>query len=172
MDKRELLAAMRDGRERFQAVFATLDDDAFSAPNGFSSESGWSYKDLLGHIGYWEERAALIFVHLLEGKVPQKTAARWMRSTRPSSYKTKPWLPRMYVNAKPWAISACWAWWSAHPKRTCSTPNASPGRKGCLSRIGSPATLTGITRSTGSGCKVSPIRILAGSDRVRGQSHR
>jgi hypothetical protein len=70
MDKRELLAAMRDGRERFQAVFATLDDDAFSAPNGFSSESGWSYKDLLGHIGYWEERAALIFVHLLEGKVP------------------------------------------------------------------------------------------------------
>jgi hypothetical protein len=70
MDKQQLLADMRVGRERFQSVFATLDDDAFSAAGGFSAESGWSYKDLLGHVGYWEERVALIFVHLLESKVP------------------------------------------------------------------------------------------------------
>jgi hypothetical protein len=70
MDKRGLLAAMRTGRERFQVAMVSLDEEAFTMAGGYSPNSDWSYKDLLAHIGYWEERVTTIFTYLLDGKEP------------------------------------------------------------------------------------------------------
>ena len=70
MDKRELLQTMRAGRDRFEAVLLGVAENRFEAAGSFSPASGWSYKDLVAHIGYWEGRAASIFSSLLEGKEP------------------------------------------------------------------------------------------------------
>lgn len=72
MNKQELLERMRVGRERLEAALAGMDEDQFSAPGTVSPGSAWSYKDLLAHLGYWEDRAAQLFQDLLEGKNPPK----------------------------------------------------------------------------------------------------
>ncbi len=69
-DKSELLQAMRAGRTRLEDFLLGLDDARFEAPGSYSEVSGWSYKDLLAHFGYWEGRAAHIFSELLEGRDP------------------------------------------------------------------------------------------------------
>ena len=72
MDKSELLQSMRAGRARLEEYMIGLDDTRFEAAGSYSEASGWSYKDLLAHFGYWEGRAAHIFNNLLEGIDPPK----------------------------------------------------------------------------------------------------
>jgi len=70
MDKQGLLAAMRSGRERFLAEIAGVSEQDFAIPGRFRPNGEWSYKDLVAHVGYWEDRTAQMFADLLEGRAP------------------------------------------------------------------------------------------------------
>ncbi len=64
MDRRELLANMQAGRSRLDSALAGLRDEQFLAPilNG-----GWSVKDLLAHLAFWENRVGAIYLGLVIG---------------------------------------------------------------------------------------------------------
>jgi hypothetical protein len=63
-DRRELLQSMQAGRSRFESVLFGLRDETFLRPDLFS---GWSVKDLLAHIGFWEKRVGSIYLGLVIG---------------------------------------------------------------------------------------------------------
>jgi hypothetical protein len=67
MNKTELLTNIRSGRAQFEAALASLGDDQLLAPN---LHGGWSLKDLIAHIGFWEQHTAKKFSALLRGKNP------------------------------------------------------------------------------------------------------
>ena len=67
MNQAELLARIRSGRARFESALAQFSDDQLLAPN---LHGGWSLKDLIAHIGFWEQRTALEFSALLRGVSP------------------------------------------------------------------------------------------------------
>ncbi len=65
--KQELLTEIHAGRERLEAALAPYDTAAIEStllPNG------WSLKDLLAHIAFWEQKAAEIYRALLRGDIP------------------------------------------------------------------------------------------------------
>jgi hypothetical protein len=69
MNKQELLSNLRTGHERLQTALAA----AQAAAPGISMdqamlENGWTIKDLLAHIGFWEMSAVDNFQSLLSGK--------------------------------------------------------------------------------------------------------
>jgi hypothetical protein len=60
MDKQQLLADTRAGRERLEAVLAPLTDDQMAEPvNG-----DWTRTDVLAHIEAWERRTNRLFAIL------------------------------------------------------------------------------------------------------------
>ena len=67
MDKAELLEQMRAGRQRLEAALAQVDDDRW-----LTSElpGRWSFKDLLAHLGWWEQWIANVYATLLRGAAP------------------------------------------------------------------------------------------------------
>ncbi len=65
MDKQALLAEMQAGRQRLEDVLARLSEQQMLEPALFGT---WSIKDWLGHLEYWERRAAEIYLALREGK--------------------------------------------------------------------------------------------------------
>lgn len=67
MNQAGLLAHIRSGRAQFESALAQSSDDQLLAPN---LHGGWSLKDLIAHIGFWEQRAALTFSALLRGVNP------------------------------------------------------------------------------------------------------
>ena len=67
MNKAELLANIRSGRARFESVLAPFSDEQLLAPN---LHGGWSIKDLIAHIGFWEQHTAKRFSALLRGVDP------------------------------------------------------------------------------------------------------
>ena len=67
MNQAELLARIRSGRAQFESALAQFSDDQVLAPN---LHGGWSLKDLIAHIGFWEQQAALTFSALLRGVEP------------------------------------------------------------------------------------------------------
>jgi hypothetical protein len=66
MNKTELLANIRSGREQLEKAIARLNDAQMLTPN----LHGWSIKDLIAHLGFWEQHTALRFGALLRGKKP------------------------------------------------------------------------------------------------------
>jgi len=56
---------MGAGRERLQAALDAIGEKGMDE---LVLPQGWSAKDLLAHIGAWEERAANVFEALLQGK--------------------------------------------------------------------------------------------------------
>ena len=71
MNKVELLARMRSGRAQFENALAQFSDDQSLAPN---LHGGWSIKDLIAHIGFWEQHTAMRFSALLRGaKLPEES---------------------------------------------------------------------------------------------------
>ena len=67
MNKAELLKQMRAGRQRLDATLAQVDDNRWLAPE---LSGGWSLKDLLAHLGWWEGWIAGIYATLLRGEAP------------------------------------------------------------------------------------------------------
>ena len=52
MNKAELLDRMRTSRERWEAALAQVPPDRYTEP---SMHGGWSVKDTVGHVAYYEE---------------------------------------------------------------------------------------------------------------------
>ena len=71
MNQAGLLAHIRSGRAQFEAALARFSDDQLLAPN---PHGGWSMKDLIAHIGFWEQRTAMRFSALLRGAAPPEEA--------------------------------------------------------------------------------------------------
>ena len=71
MNQAELLARVRMGRAQFESAFAQFSDDQLLDPN---LPGGWSVKDLIAHIGFWEQHTALRFSALLRGVEPPDEA--------------------------------------------------------------------------------------------------
>ncbi len=67
MNKTELLANIRSGRAHFEKALAHFGDDQWLAPN---LHGGWSIKDLIAHIGFWEQHTTQRFSALLRGVNP------------------------------------------------------------------------------------------------------
>jgi hypothetical protein len=71
MSKTELLASIRAGRAQFDSALAHFSDEQLLAPN---LHDGWSVKDLVAHIGFWEQHTAMKFSALLRGMDPPDEA--------------------------------------------------------------------------------------------------
>jgi hypothetical protein len=67
MNKAALLAAIRSGRVQLESALAQFSEDQLLAP---VLHGGWSIKDLIAHIGFWEQLTALRFSALLRGVEP------------------------------------------------------------------------------------------------------
>ena len=67
MNQAELLARIRSGRALFESALAQFSDDQLLAPK---LHGGWSIKDLIAHIGFWEQHTAMRFSALLRGMKP------------------------------------------------------------------------------------------------------
>src|SRR5262245_23798530 len=68
MDKTELLNNMRAGRARLESALAQVSQEQMTVPG---LEGGWSVKDLLAHIEFWERRATTLFRILMRGEQPE-----------------------------------------------------------------------------------------------------
>ena len=71
MNQAGLLARIRSWRAQFESALAQLSDDELLAPN---LHGGWSIKDLIAHIGFWEQHTAMRFSALLRGVNPPDEA--------------------------------------------------------------------------------------------------
>jgi uncharacterized protein (TIGR03083 family) len=67
MNKAELLEQMRAGRQRLDAALARVADDRWTTPE---LAGQWSIKDLLAHLGWWEEWIVGVYATLLRGEAP------------------------------------------------------------------------------------------------------
>lgn len=70
MERTELLALIRDGRQELEEALARFDDRQWAEP---LLPNGWTLKDLVGHLGFWEQRIATLYDILSAGDVPQDT---------------------------------------------------------------------------------------------------
>ena len=67
MNKAELLSAMRAGHTRLDKMIDSLSEEQMLAPR---LHGGWSGKDLLAHLGFWQQRTAENCQTLLNGGTP------------------------------------------------------------------------------------------------------
>src|SRR5512136_1460210 len=67
MNKAVLLEQMRAGRQRLDAALARVPADHWTTPE---LAGHWSIKDLLAHLGWWEEWIVGIYATLLRGEAP------------------------------------------------------------------------------------------------------
>jgi len=74
MNKAELLSAMRAGHARLEKLIDTLSQEQMLAPR---LHGGWSGKDLLAHLGFWEQKMAAYCQMLLNGEMPMETVGQF-----------------------------------------------------------------------------------------------
>jgi hypothetical protein len=67
MDKAELLDKARTSREQLDAALAQVPDARREEVGLYEA---WSVKDLLGHLGWWEERAAEVITSVIRDGAP------------------------------------------------------------------------------------------------------
>ncbi len=72
MDRNELQARIQDGRAELMAALGHFERHALTEPK---LPNGWSVKDLIAHIGFWERRIANLYDILSSGEVPKDTIA-------------------------------------------------------------------------------------------------
>ena len=70
MNRAELVLNVRTGRDRLEAALAQVDERHMT---DIGLRETWSVKDLLAHLGWWEQRAAYVASTLREGQVPEGT---------------------------------------------------------------------------------------------------
>ncbi len=68
MDRNELLARIEAGRKELEAEIARFDRQEINAP---LLPNGWSIKDVVAHIGFWEGRIAGLYDILKAGEIPE-----------------------------------------------------------------------------------------------------
>jgi hypothetical protein len=74
MNKADLLSAMRAGHARLDKMFAALSEEQMLAAR---LHGGWSGKDLLAHLGFWEQRMADYCQMLRNGETPKETVGEY-----------------------------------------------------------------------------------------------
>jgi hypothetical protein len=74
MNKADLLSAMRAGHARLDKMFASLSEEQILAAR---LHGGWSGKDLLAHLGFWEQRMADYCQMLRNGETPKETVGEY-----------------------------------------------------------------------------------------------
>ena len=67
MNKAELLANIRAGRQQLDMVLARLSEEQMLVP---VLHGGWTIKDLIAHFGFWEERIVTLYGQLSRGEEP------------------------------------------------------------------------------------------------------
>lgn len=68
MDRNELLDRIRLGRAELEEALARFDKRDLTEP---LLPNGWTVKDVIAHIGFWEQRIANLYEILSAGDVPQ-----------------------------------------------------------------------------------------------------
>lgn len=71
MDRDELLERIRSGRLELEEVIAGIEDHLMAVA---ALPGGWSVKDLLAHIGWWERRVVNAYQVLRRGEVPDSVS--------------------------------------------------------------------------------------------------
>ena len=74
MKKVELLSAMRAGHARLEELFASLSEEQMLASR---LHGGWSGKDLLAHLGFWEQKMAENCQMLRNGETPKEVVGEY-----------------------------------------------------------------------------------------------
>jgi hypothetical protein len=69
--KEELLRRVHTGRQELESTLARINESRMSAKE---LHDGWSVKDMLAHLGWWEHRIARIFDALIQGRDPDPRA--------------------------------------------------------------------------------------------------
>jgi uncharacterized protein (TIGR03083 family) len=67
MNKDELLTNIRAGRQQLEFALARLGEEQLLAP---TLHGGWSIKDLIAHVGFWEGRIVTLYGQLTRGEQP------------------------------------------------------------------------------------------------------
>ncbi|HBY99336.1 MAG TPA: hypothetical protein DEP84_36265 [Chloroflexi bacterium] len=67
MDREELLKQMHAGRERLNEALGRVDESRMTVP---VLPNDWSVKDLVAHIGWWEQRITGLYTVLSRGELP------------------------------------------------------------------------------------------------------
>jgi hypothetical protein len=67
MNKADLLANIRAGRQQLEFALARLSEEQWLAP---ALHGGWSLKDLIAHFGFWEGRIITLYGQLARGEEP------------------------------------------------------------------------------------------------------
>ena len=67
MNKAELLANIRSGRQQLDVALARLSEEQWLGP---SLHGDWSIKDLIAHFGFWEGRIVTLYGQLSRGAEP------------------------------------------------------------------------------------------------------
>lgn len=68
MNRQELTARILSSREQLEAAFARISDERMSL---IILHGEWSVKDLIGHLGFWENRVVSLFTTLRAGETPE-----------------------------------------------------------------------------------------------------
>ena len=74
MNKSDLLLAMRAGHARLEKMVEHLSEEQMLAPR---LHGGWSGKDLLAHLGFWEQKMAENCQLLRNGGTPRETVGEY-----------------------------------------------------------------------------------------------
>jgi hypothetical protein len=67
MNKDELLSNIRSGRQQWEVALARWSEAQMLAP---ALHGGWSIKDLIAHVGFWEGRIVTLYGQLTRGEQP------------------------------------------------------------------------------------------------------
>jgi len=68
MNKEDLIAKIVSGRALLEAALSRVDEERMPL---IVLHSEWSVKDLIGHLGFWENSVSLLFNTLRAGKTPE-----------------------------------------------------------------------------------------------------
>jgi hypothetical protein len=80
LTRADAIATLEEGQAKLDALFARLSDEAMERPKTIGggdtsgARSGWSAKDLLGHVAFWEELAADVIEAHRTGRQPRVAA--------------------------------------------------------------------------------------------------
>lgn len=68
MNRSELLTRIREGRAELEDVLHRFDRQNLTTP---LLPNGWSIRDIIAHIGFWERRMVILYDTLRAGSMPQ-----------------------------------------------------------------------------------------------------
>ena len=85
MTKDELLASMRSERKRIDAAVASVDDERRAQP---AFDGGWSVKDVLAHISFWERTCTRWLEAVARDETPSRPEVSDVNATNAAAYQS------------------------------------------------------------------------------------